>query len=97
MDKILSLEVHLFHLLDLGSLLLIFFFDFNFSSSLQLLVWPSTSCLLFNFFFMVLIWKNFYAIVLEGVVKILRRILGKRELMVLHLGKNRELILTKSW
>jgi hypothetical protein len=39
---------------------------------------------------MVLIWENFYAIVLEGVVKILRRILGKRESIVLHLGKNRE-------
>jgi hypothetical protein len=39
---------------------------------------------------MVLIWENFYAIVLEGVVKILRTILGKRELIVLHLGKNRE-------
>jgi hypothetical protein len=38
---------------------------------------------------MVLIWENFYAIVLEGG-KILRRILGKRELIVLHLDKNRE-------
>jgi hypothetical protein len=59
-------------------------------SSLQLLVLPSTLYLLFNFFFMVLIWENFYAIVLDGVVKILRRILGKREVIVLHLGKNRE-------
>jgi hypothetical protein len=39
---------------------------------------------------MVLIWENFYVIVLERVVKILRRILGKREMIVLHLGKNRE-------
>jgi hypothetical protein len=39
---------------------------------------------------MVLIWENFYAIVLEGVVKVLRKNLGKRELIVLHLGKNRE-------
>jgi hypothetical protein len=39
---------------------------------------------------MVLIWEDFYAIVSEGVVKILRRTLGKRELIVLHLGKNRE-------
>jgi hypothetical protein len=37
---------------------------------------------------MVLIWENFYAIVLDGVVKILRRILGKMELIVLHLGKD---------
>jgi hypothetical protein len=59
-------------------------------SSLQRLVWPSTSCLLFNVLFMVLIWENFYTIVLEGVVKVRRRILGKRELIVLHLGKNRE-------
>jgi hypothetical protein len=59
-------------------------------SSLQRLVCPSTSCLLFNVLFMVLIWENFYAIVLEGVVKVLKRILGKRELIVLHLGKNRE-------
>jgi hypothetical protein len=44
----------------------------------------------FNVFFMVLTWENFYARVLEGVVKVLRRILGKRELIVLHLGKNRE-------
>jgi hypothetical protein len=46
---------------------------------------------------MVLIWKNFYAIVLDGVVKILRRILGKMGLIVLHLGKDREWIFTKSW
>jgi hypothetical protein len=51
------------------------FFDFNSLSSPQLLVWPSTSCLLFNFFFMVLIWGNFYAIVLEGE-KILRKNFG---------------------
>jgi hypothetical protein len=45
---------------------------------------------------MVLIWGNFYVIVLEGVVKILRRILGKRALIVLHLGKDR-VDFTKSW
>jgi hypothetical protein len=50
-------------------------------SSLQLLVLPSTPCLPFNLFFMVLIWENFYVIVLEGVVKILRRILDKMELI----------------
>jgi hypothetical protein len=37
-----------------------------------------------------LIWENFYVILLDGVVKILRRILGKMELIVLHLGKDRE-------
>jgi hypothetical protein len=42
---------------------------------------------------MVLIWENFYAIVLDGVVKILRRILGKMGLIVLHLGKDIEWIL----
>jgi hypothetical protein len=36
---------------------------------------------------MVLIWENFYAIVLDRVVKILRRILGEMELIVLHLAK----------
>jgi hypothetical protein len=55
----------------------------------QLLVLPSTPCLLFNFFSMVLIWENFYAIMLDGVVKILRRILGKMGLIVLYLGKDR--------
>jgi hypothetical protein len=39
---------------------------------------------------MVLIWENFYAIVLDGVVKILRGILGKMGLIVLHLGKDIE-------
>jgi hypothetical protein len=36
---------------------------------------------------MVLIWENFYAIVLDGVVKILRRILGKMRLIVFALGQ----------
>jgi hypothetical protein len=65
---------------------------FNVRFGLQLRVFSSTSGLAFNFnvFFMVLTWENFYARVLEGVVKVLRRILGKRELIVLHLGKNRE-------
>jgi hypothetical protein len=38
---------------------------------------------------MVLIWENFYAIALDGVVKILRRILGKMGLIVSYLGKDR--------
>jgi hypothetical protein len=38
---------------------------------------------------MALIWENFYAIVLDGVVKILTRILGKMGLIVLYLGKDR--------
>jgi hypothetical protein len=64
----------------------------------QLLVLPLTPCFLFNFFSMVLIWENFYAIVLDGVVKILRRILGKMGLIVLYLGKDRGWIFfTKSW
>jgi hypothetical protein len=37
---------------------------------------------------MALIWENFYAIVLDGVVKILRRILDVMGLIVLHLGKD---------
>jgi hypothetical protein len=46
---------------------------------------------------MVLICENFYAIVLDGVVKTLRRILGKKGLIVLHLGKDRDWIFNKSW
>jgi hypothetical protein len=61
----------------LGSLLLIFFFDFNFLSSLQLLLHG-------------LDMRKLLCHSVGGVVKILRRILGKRELIVLHLGKNRE-------
>jgi hypothetical protein len=37
---------------------------------------------------MALIWENFYAIVLDGVVKILRRILDVMGLIVLYLGKD---------
>jgi hypothetical protein len=44
-------------------------FAFNSLSSLQLLVLPSTPCLLFNFFSMVFVWKDFYATFLDGVVK----------------------------
>jgi hypothetical protein len=69
MDKFLSGEVCHFHLLDLGSLLLIFLFSFISLTSLQHSSFPSSSFLLFNFFSMALIWENFYAIVLDGVVK----------------------------
>jgi hypothetical protein len=37
---------------------------------------------------MVLILANFYVILLDGVVKILRRILNVMGLLVLHLGKD---------
>jgi hypothetical protein len=49
----------------------------------------SAPCLLFNFFSMVLVWKDFYATLLDGVVKHLEN-LDVMGLMVLHLGKGRE-------
>jgi hypothetical protein len=58
-----------------------FLFSFISLSSLQLLVLPSTPFLLFNFFSKVLIWENFYVILLDGVVKILRRIKSREKIL----------------